>query len=80
MVWSIKAIKCRPTLEQHNPLCLIGEGWLSLLGRQTQAGCTLREDSSGNTPIIQGAYLTFVVAELKLMLSIVKYSSFSACH
>ena len=76
----LKLFKCRPTPEQHNPLCLIGEGWLSLLGRQTQAGCTFREDGGGNTPVIQGAYLTLVVSELKLMLRVIKYSSFSACH
>lgn len=80
--WSgvLKLFKCRPTPGQRNPLCLIGEGRLSLLGRPSQAGCTFKEDSGRSTPVIRGAYLTPVVSELKLMLRVINYSSFSACR
>lgn len=72
----LKLFKCGATPEQRNPLCSIGGGWLSLLGRQTQAGRTFKADGGGNTP----AHMPLVVTELKLMLRVVKHSGFSACH
>lgn len=38
------------------------------------------EDGDGNTPVIQGAYMTLVVSQPKLTLHVIKSSSFSACH